>query len=149
MIAVAFPTIVWLGSMTEPTGWMLRAAALLGALSYPICCTTRSIIGGKVPGSGRTIYITALLMVPPVAYAVLRLYDQPIRERLRKSCLDRHSRNGCSDYGPSQAMMRKRHSCERSHTLIHQLQPVRVLNARRLGTARRVRGYTIASPFRF
>jgi hypothetical protein len=149
MIAVAFPTIVWLGSMTEPTGWMLRAAALLGALSYPICCTTRSIIGGKVPGSGRTIYITALLMVPPVAYAVGGFTTSPFAKDLGHSCLDRHSRNSCSDYGPSQAMMRERHSCERSHTLIHQLQPVRVLNARRLGTARRVRGYTMATRFRF
>jgi peptidoglycan/LPS O-acetylase OafA/YrhL len=87
MIAVAFPTIVWLGSMTEPTGWMLRAAALLGTLSYPICCTTRSIIGGRFRASGRENGIYTLLMVPPVAYAVLRLYDQPIRERLRKFVL--------------------------------------------------------------
>lgn len=83
MNAVAFPTIVWLGSMTgaywmdAPRGGATRHAFIPYMLHYPFYHWWEGF-----RASGRENGIS-LLMVPPVAYAVLRLYDQPFRERLR------------------------------------------------------------------
>lgn len=62
--------------MDAPRGGATRHAFIPYMLHYPFYHWWE---GSGLPAGNRI----SLLTVPPVAYAVLRLYDQPFRERLR------------------------------------------------------------------
>jgi len=96
-IILMFPLIVAIGAGGQITGkFAKKVCKLLGDISYPIYITHYALIytytawvaDHKIP-MGYGLEIGALLFVVAVviAYACLKLYDEPVREWLRKRYL--------------------------------------------------------------
>lgn len=96
-IILVFPLIVAIGAGSQITGkFAQKACKFLGDISYPIYIThyaliytyTAWVVDNKVPYA-TGIWWGALLVVASViiAYACLKLYDEPVREWLKKRFL--------------------------------------------------------------
>ena len=100
-IIIVFPLIVSIGAGGSFTGkYAVKACTFLGGISYPLYITHYPLIyvyvawvsNNKVPMGhgllvGLLLYITAI----SIAYACLKLYDEPVREWLRKRFLVRQA----------------------------------------------------------
>lgn len=86
------PVIVWLGSAVEAPGMLGKLGLFLGALSYPIYITHRPILEVTTAAFQRfargvdyriwEVFQVALFVA--VAWAVLKLFDEPVRAWLHK-----------------------------------------------------------------
>ncbi|MDR2885684.1 MAG: acyltransferase [Rikenellaceae bacterium] len=94
VIITVFPLIVWMGATGgSKSGPMARACKFLGDISYPIYIThyplvyiyTGYVSNGKLP-LGQTWGWALLMFVAAstLAYGSLKLWDEPVREWLRK-----------------------------------------------------------------
>jgi peptidoglycan/LPS O-acetylase OafA/YrhL len=91
-ILFVFPLIVAIGAgSSEGDGWMQRLSKFLGDLSYPLYITHYPLIyiqtewvSTKHPPLWQSITVGVLLFVTAItiAYACLRLYDEPVRRWL-------------------------------------------------------------------
>jgi len=92
-IVLLFPLVVWLGASGQVTGQVAsRLCTFLGAISYPIYIThypliyiyTAWVSRHKTP-LAQALPITVLTFVAAVvlAYACLKLYDEPVRRWLK------------------------------------------------------------------
>jgi peptidoglycan/LPS O-acetylase OafA/YrhL len=97
VIIIMFPLIVAIGAGGELTGKTAsKVCKFFGDISYPIYIThypliywyTAWVIDNKVP-MGYSLCIGSLVLVSSIAiaYACLKLYDEPVREWLRKRFL--------------------------------------------------------------
>jgi peptidoglycan/LPS O-acetylase OafA/YrhL len=91
-ILIVFPVIVAIGAgSAESDGWLQRLSKFLGDLSYPLYITHYPLIYiqtawvlQKHPPLWQSIVVGVLLFVTAVtvAYACLKLYDEPVRRWL-------------------------------------------------------------------
>jgi peptidoglycan/LPS O-acetylase OafA/YrhL len=91
-ILVIFPIIVAIGAgSSEGNGWMQRLSKFLGDLSYPLYITHYPLIyiqtawvSERHPPLWQSIVVGVLLFVTAItiAYACLKLYDEPVRKWL-------------------------------------------------------------------
>jgi peptidoglycan/LPS O-acetylase OafA/YrhL len=91
-ILVVFPIIVAIGAgSSESDGWLQRLSKFLGDLSYPLYITHYPLIYiqtawvmQKHPPVWQSIVVGVLLFVTAItiAYACLKLYDEPVRRWL-------------------------------------------------------------------
>lgn len=97
VIIIMFPLIVAIGAGGELTGkTATKVCKFFGDISYPIYIThypliywyTAWVIDNKVP-MGYSLCIGSVVLVSSIAiaYACLKLYDEPVREWLRKRFL--------------------------------------------------------------
>ncbi len=93
MVIVVFPLIISVGAGADVTGWMKKFCIFIGKLSYPLYMThitTVWIFGdyynmAKPEGMELFIWVTCLCLFNlAFAYAIMRLYDEPIRAWLSK-----------------------------------------------------------------
>jgi peptidoglycan/LPS O-acetylase OafA/YrhL len=98
-IIILFPLIVFLGASGEITGKLAsRLCKFFGDISYPLYITHYPLIyiytawvnDGKVPFEkawpiGLLVFVSAIV----IAYASLKLYDEPIRNWLKKKVLNK------------------------------------------------------------
>jgi peptidoglycan/LPS O-acetylase OafA/YrhL len=99
VIIVVFPLIVSIGAGGTLTGkFATKTCTFLGAISYPLYITHYAFIylhiawvaNDKVPMStGLLGGVVVLIVSIAVAYASLKLYDEPVREWLKKRFLMR------------------------------------------------------------
>lgn len=91
-VILLFPLIVAIGAGDlRAEGMSVRIARFFGDLSYPLYIThyaaiyiyTGWVVDAKVPGSrGALVGAAVLAATVTVAYACLKLYDEPVRRRL-------------------------------------------------------------------
>jgi len=96
-IIFVFPLIIFLAASGElTTAYEKKICRLLGDISYPIYITHYPLIylytawvhDEKIPaGCGLLVAAAVFLVAVLVAYACLKLYDEPIRRRLTKALL--------------------------------------------------------------
>ncbi len=93
LVIVVFPLIISIGAGTDVTGWMKKLCIFIGRLSYPLYMThiTTSWIFSdyyaktKPEGIKLFIIVSCLTIFSLVfAYAIMRLYDEPVRAWLTK-----------------------------------------------------------------
>jgi len=97
IIIIIFPLIVSIGAGGTITGkFANKACKFLGAISYPLYITHYPLIylhiawvsNNKVPmGPGLLAGLLLLIVAISIAYASLKLYDEPVREWLKKRFL--------------------------------------------------------------
>jgi peptidoglycan/LPS O-acetylase OafA/YrhL len=98
-IIIMFPLIVAIGAGGEiKNKYTLKACKFLGAISYPIYITHYPLLymhiawvqNNKVPETqGLLMGLLLVIVAIAIAYASLKLYDEPVREWLRKRYLMR------------------------------------------------------------
>lgn len=97
-ILIIFPLIVSIGAGGSITGkYSVRICKFLGDISYPLYIThypliylyTAWVVNNKIPLGGHSLFVGFLLLVTSiiVAYACLKLYDEPLRNWLKKRFL--------------------------------------------------------------
>ena len=96
-IIVVFPLIVAIGAGGNLTGkFATKACKFLGAISYPIYITHYPLIylyaawvsNNKVPiGQGLLVGLLLVIVAVAIAYASLKLFDEPVREWLKRRFL--------------------------------------------------------------
>ncbi|PJJ60021.1 acyltransferase family protein [Hymenobacter chitinivorans] len=100
-IVVVFPLIVWLGASGQIAGARsARLCKFLGDISYPIYMThfpliyiyTGWVVAHKPP-LGQAVLVAVLVFVTAVglAYASLKLYDEPVRRWLKTRFMERRA----------------------------------------------------------
>jgi peptidoglycan/LPS O-acetylase OafA/YrhL len=97
VIIIFFPLIVSIGAGGSMTGkYATKICNFLGAISYPLYITHYPLIylhmawvvNNKIPmGPGLLAGVVLLIVSVAVAYACLKLYDEPVREWLKKRFL--------------------------------------------------------------
>lgn len=97
VIIFIFPLIIYLGASGEITNaYQKRICRFLGDLSYPIYIThypliylyTAWVVDKKLPfGNAFTVGIVVFITAVLIAYACLKLYDEPVRRWLQKKVL--------------------------------------------------------------
>jgi peptidoglycan/LPS O-acetylase OafA/YrhL len=97
VIIIFFPLIVSMGAGGSLTGkYATKICEFLGAISYPLYITHYPLIylhmawvvNNKIPmGPGLLAGAVLLIVSVAVAYACLKLYDEPVREWLKKRFL--------------------------------------------------------------
>jgi peptidoglycan/LPS O-acetylase OafA/YrhL len=97
VIIIFFPLIVSIGAGGSLTGkYATKICNFLGAISYPLYITHYPLIylhmawvvNNKIPmGPGLLAGVVLLIVSVAVAYACLKLYDEPVREWLKKRFL--------------------------------------------------------------
>jgi peptidoglycan/LPS O-acetylase OafA/YrhL len=97
VIIIFFPLIVSIGAGGSMTGkFATKICKFLGAISYPLYITHYPLIylhmawvvNNKIPmGPGLLAGVVLLIVSVAVAYACLKLYDEPVREWLKKRFL--------------------------------------------------------------
>lgn len=100
VIIVIFPLIVSIGAGGTITGkFASKACRFLGAISYPLYITHYPLIyiyiawvmNNKVPmGPGLLAGLVLFITAVSIAYACLKLYDEPLRNWLKKRFLVKH-----------------------------------------------------------
>jgi peptidoglycan/LPS O-acetylase OafA/YrhL len=98
-ILIGFPFIVYLGASGQvKSTWLNKACIFLGALSYPLYIThypliysyTAWAIDNKITmAEGWPWGLATLVVCLVLAYGSLKLYDEPIRKRLKAMFLAR------------------------------------------------------------
>ena len=96
-IIILFPLIVSIGAGGSFTGkYAVKACTFLGGISYPLYITHYPLIyvyvawvaNNKVPmGHGLLVGLLLCIVAVSIAYGCLKLYDEPVREWLRKRFL--------------------------------------------------------------
>ncbi|TWJ01676.1 peptidoglycan/LPS O-acetylase OafA/YrhL [Mucilaginibacter frigoritolerans] len=96
-IIIIFPLIVSIGAGGNLTGkYSIKICRFLGAISYPLYITHYPLIymhiawvsNNKVPmQQGLWVGLLLLIVSVAIAYASLKLYDEPVREWLKKRFL--------------------------------------------------------------
>jgi peptidoglycan/LPS O-acetylase OafA/YrhL len=96
-IIIVFPLIVSIGAGGNITGkYATKICKFLGAISYPIYITHYPLIylhmawvkNNNIPmGPGLLAGLGVVIASIAIAYACLKLYDEPVREWLRKRFL--------------------------------------------------------------
>lgn len=99
-IILVFPLIVFLGASGEVTGkYATRICKFLGEISYPIYIThypliylyTAWVVGAKISfQEALPMSVLTLVGAVLIAYACLKLYDEPIRIWLKKRVLKKN-----------------------------------------------------------
>ncbi|MGH9523095.1 MAG: acyltransferase family protein, partial [Terriglobales bacterium] len=99
VVIVMFPLIVAIGAGSEVSPAMARICRLLGRISYPlylihypVCMLFANYYwtrGHGMQGSGILVLVLAALMLL-LAYGVVTLYDEPLRNRLTRVRLALH-----------------------------------------------------------
>ncbi|SFS13660.1 Peptidoglycan/LPS O-acetylase OafA/YrhL, contains acyltransferase and SGNH-hydrolase domains [Granulicella pectinivorans] len=97
-IIVVFPLIVAMGAGDSVTGgFPMRLCKFFGELSYPLYIThypliywyTAWVTRDKVPARiGAPVGVLLLIVAVTIAYACLKLYDEPVRAWLKRRFLD-------------------------------------------------------------
>ncbi len=98
-IIVAFPVIVAMGAGGRVTGrFSMRLCKFFGDISYPLYIThypliylyTAWVTRDKVPAAyGAVVGALMFVVSITIAYACLKLYDEPVREWLRRRFLEK------------------------------------------------------------
>ena len=94
-IMIVFPFIVWFGALgTTTTTFSTKLCKFLGDISYPLYIVHYPVmylfyawlIDNKLYTLGETWQVVIIVMAINIAlaYACLKLYDEPIRKRLSK-----------------------------------------------------------------
>lgn len=93
-ILMLFPLLVCMGAGSQVTGRSSRVCRFLGDISYPLYVTHNPLAflqrkwvveHPDAPLSQHLfIYVTLCLVAIAMAWAMLKLYDEPVRERLKK-----------------------------------------------------------------
>jgi peptidoglycan/LPS O-acetylase OafA/YrhL len=97
-IIIVFPLIVSIGAGGKMTGkYAGKVCKFLGDISYPLYIThypliylyTAWVVKNKVPLGGHGLFVGLLLFITSIAiaYASLKLYDEPVRNWLKKRFL--------------------------------------------------------------
>lgn len=97
-IILLFPLIVAIGAGGElKSKSSIKVCKFLGDISYPLYIThypliyifTAWVVGNKIPLGAHGLIVGALLLVVSIAiaYACLKLYDEPVRDWLKKRFL--------------------------------------------------------------
>lgn len=96
-IIVIFPLVVSIGAGGQITGkYAIKTCKFLGAISYPLYITHYPLIylhmawvvNNKIPmGPGLLGGVVLLIVSVAIAYASLKLYDEPLREWLKRRFL--------------------------------------------------------------
>ena len=88
-VAILFPLMVMAGCRQELSGWRLRFALILGAISYPIYAThepilfiMQHILWHTVVHVGSPHLAFAILFIALINWLFLRFYDKPLRRYL-------------------------------------------------------------------
>ena len=89
-VIIVFPLIVALGAGTNAKGAVHKICLFLGRLSYPLYMThywMMWILAGYMetnPGAKNLYYASGITVIAAIglAYAVLKLYDEPVRKWL-------------------------------------------------------------------
>jgi len=100
-IIFIFPLIVFLGASGEVTGkYASRVCKLLGDISYPLYMThypliyiyTAWVADSKIPlRRAYPVALFVLISAIAIAFACLKLYDEPVRLWLKKKVLMKHN----------------------------------------------------------
>jgi peptidoglycan/LPS O-acetylase OafA/YrhL len=96
-IVLVFPAIIVAGYQNAPKKRLSEYAALAGALSYPIYLLHYPFYvwyEEVSPLPHRPSIVAAALIVPPLSYLVLKIYDEPIRLALGRLARGARSRPG-------------------------------------------------------
>jgi peptidoglycan/LPS O-acetylase OafA/YrhL len=98
-IILVFPLVVWMGASGSLHGaGATRACAFLGAISYPlyilhypIIYTYTAWVANNKPAPATALPVAALAFAGSVAlaWAILKLYDEPVRRWLARRYLER------------------------------------------------------------
>jgi peptidoglycan/LPS O-acetylase OafA/YrhL len=98
-IILVFPLVVWMGASGSLHGAAAtRACAVLGAISYPlyilhypIIYTYTAWVANNKPAPAAALPVAALAFAGSVAlaWAILKLYDEPVRRWLARRYLER------------------------------------------------------------
>lgn len=102
-IAIVFPAVVWIGASGRGEGVSGRINSLLGELSYPLYIVHYPImylfyawlIENRYYTLGQTLGVSALVVGSSIllAYACLKLYDEPVRRWLAARFVGNQKRN--------------------------------------------------------
>lgn len=103
-IVLVFPLILLMGAGSEPKGkGASRVCKFLGEISFPLYITHYPVIymhtswAQRHPdlplGTHIVVAVTTLLLVIGIAYACLKLYDEPVRAWLKEHWLKKSSHN--------------------------------------------------------
>jgi peptidoglycan/LPS O-acetylase OafA/YrhL len=98
VIIVVFPLIVSIGAGGSIKGKnSAKICKFLGDISYPLYIThypliylfTAWVVNNKVPLGGYGLFVGLMVFITSIAiaYACLKLYDEPVREWLKKRYL--------------------------------------------------------------
>jgi len=86
-VTLVFPTVLILGYQNTPSGRLADAAALCGALSYPIYLLHYPFYVWYEefsPLPRKSSIVAAALFVPLISYSLLKWFDEPIRAALSR-----------------------------------------------------------------
>src|SRR6185437_9478577 len=99
IVLIYFPLLIVIGAGTRPEAWTRRFCNLLGQQSYPLYMTHYWLIwifgdyyNSRHPAGRELLLIVAAALGVQlvVAYAVMKLYDSPIRRALSKAMRPGH-----------------------------------------------------------